>query len=261
VRSHGRIKRSSSPTVQGDGSFQTITGYEIDDPLAPKSWTSTAISAPTPPVSSYLAMATPIDGSTGITCELIGYNLTPTNNSTGSTNANGIYSLDPGGREVVIENLHLKGTLIIHNSPGSQIIFRQGLWIEPGPLNYPVLLLTNSSANTYIQPSQGLNEANSGATAIVQGLPVSVGTDYNENGLAVDAIPNTPSINGIIWASSSSVTLGGGGWPFRGSLINRAITVEGSVVLGSDVQLQNSLAPGFVGTGMRLTTGNFRDAP
>ena len=41
---------------------------------------------------------------------------------------------------------------------GRSITFQKGLWVEPGPLNYPVLLLDNAGASTTIQPDATLSE-------------------------------------------------------------------------------------------------------
>ena len=50
-------------------------------------------------------------------------------------------------------------------------------------------------------------------------------------------------------------------WTFTGTAINRHVIVDSSVVVDNDVELQNALVPGFVGTGMRLISTNFKDAP
>jgi hypothetical protein len=83
--------------------------------------------------------------------------------------------------------------------------------------------------------------------------------DYNEDGDILDILPT--SVRGIIWATSTQLTLNAGSWTFMGTAINRHITVADSVTVDNDAQLQNSLCTGFVGTGMRVISTNFKDAP
>ncbi len=262
VRSHGKIRGAAGVTSSADASYETMSGYTIESPLAPKYYTTTAISPPSVNLSWYLAQATPITGTSGATCKLQGYNLTPTSNPTGTLNANGVYSLDAGGRDVLIENLHLRGTLIIYNAPSRTITFQKGLWIEPGPMGYPVLLLDNPSNDTAIDPDASLTELTSSLVVLnLLGINITLATsvDFNEDGDVLDVF--TTSVRGLVWASSRSLTLKRGSWSFVGTLINPHVIVDNNVAVSTDVQLQNTLCPGFVGTTLRLQLTSFKDAP
>jgi hypothetical protein len=88
---------------------------------------------------------------------------------------------------------------------------------------------------------------------------VGSGVDFNEDGDIADVFAT--SVRGIIWSASAKLEMKNGSWPFNGTAINSRIVVENSVIVDNDAQLQNSLCPGFVGTGMRLLSTSFKDAP
>lgn len=262
VRAHGRIRADSTVNEYDDASFETLSSYTIDSALSPRSYVTTTIPSPSVNLSYYLSLATPITGTSGSTCLIRGYNLTPTANPTGAANAYGIYSLDPGGRNTVLENVHIKGTLIIHNAPSNSVVFQKGLYVEPGPLNYPVLLISNPNSSVSIGPDvTQLVEATSGLVLNIGGINFVVGTgiDYNEDGDVADSF--TCMVRGIVWTDSQSLRLENGSWWMIGTLISRSIRVEDSVTVDNDWQLQNSLCPGFIDTGMRMVNTNFKDAP
>jgi hypothetical protein len=260
VRSHGSIRGAFGIRLLGNASFETMAGYAIDFPLTPKSFVSTAIAAPSVNLAFYQNLATPINAGGGWTAQLKGCNFTPTCNSLGAPNSSGIYSIDAGGREVIIENIHVKGTLIITNTGGNRVRFQKGGWIEPGPLNYPVLLVdTNGVGN--LEMSLDLdNLVESSIQLSVGGFPIGLfGVDFNENGSKFDVLPSY--VRGIIWANTTVAYLGTNSWPFTGCLVNRHPIVDNSVSINNDPLLQTVAIPGFLDSGMRLVSGSFRDAP
>lgn len=256
VRSHGRIKSDSGVAVQDDASFETMTGYEIESPLTPRSYASTPVTPPQPDLSVYQSMATLISGGSGSRCELSVVNLSPTSNPKGSPNPNGIYWLRAGGREVRIENFHLRGTLIITETGGNKVTFQKGLWIEPGPKNYPVLLIDCPSNDVIFTPDQSMQEANLTINLIIIGIGLG-GVDMNEDGDKLDTIPTR--VRGLIWANADRVFLENGQWPFTGCLVSREITVDDGVLVDNDLTLLDAANPGFVQHGMDLFQGSLRE--
>lgn len=261
VRSHGAIRSAFGVHPLAGATFETMSGYTIQDPLTPKSFATTAIPAPQVNLATYLAMATPITGSNGAPCLMKGYNLTPTRNPCGAANTNGMYSFDAGGREVIIENIHIRGTLIIYNTAGRRVRFQKGAWIEPATANYPVLLVdTNNVAQLELALDQAtLPEATVPYLIGVGGSELTgTGVDFNEDLDKLDTF-NT-SVRGLIWANATYVSLGSGSWPMVGSIVNRHIIVDNSVSIDDDPALQNAILPGFIGMGMRMVAGTYREA-
>jgi hypothetical protein len=261
VRSSGKIEGENFVRVQGNASFTTRTGGEINGPLSPRIFVDTELSAPQPPLATYLAMATPIAGANGSTCGLRGYNLTPTHNPVGSPNANGIYALDPGNRDVVIQNIHIRGTLIIYNLDGRTVSISSTAWLEPGPLNYPVLMIYGTNVELSMQLSTSLLSELTATrvTPYGSGNLTVLGVDFNENGLLLDTIVS--SVRGIVYAPGARVRLGNSGWTMSGCLISRRFEAEDSVRIEHDLSVLNVLAPGFLDAGMRIVQGTYREIP
>ncbi|GMU24738.1 MAG: hypothetical protein AMXMBFR13_48100 [Phycisphaerae bacterium] len=259
VRAHGNITAAMSNVVRDDASFETMTGYTINDPLTPKSYVSTAIAPPTPDLSYYLALATVITAAPGGACELKGHNLTPTSNPSGTPNPNGIYALNAEGREVVITDLHVKGTLIVYNT-GHAVTLSGGCWFEPGPLNYPVLLIDTPQNEVYLSPTQAkLDESKIGLYVNILGVEVFIGSgvDYNEDGDCGDKFDT--QINGVVWTNATRVRLDGFGWPFIGCLIASRIEVEHEGPVDNDLRLLDTLTPGFIESGMKVASMSYTE--
>lgn len=260
VRAHGNITAYFYNTVEDDASFETLQGYTIQNPLTPKSYVSASITAPQPDLNFYKTLATPVAGSYGSTCSLKGYNLTPTSNPVGTPNSSGIYSLDAGGRAVYIENLHVKGTLIIYNTGGNKVEFAKGLWIEPGPLQYPVLLIDCPLNIVDIHPDQAyLTEVGSTLVVPRYGLnsTVSFNVDFNEDGDVLDSFDT--QIRGLVWATGNHLYLRYATWHFIGCCIHPMITVDNSVTVDDDLTLLEVPCPGFVQSGMKVLAGSIRE--
>lgn len=259
VRSHGNMTAASSVHPQSGASFETMSGYSIQDPLAPKTFANTPIAAPQVNINTYLAMASPVFGVMGVDCQLKGCNLTPTYNPTGPLNAQGIYALDAGGRSVLIENIHVQGTLIVYNTGGNPVSFQEAAWIEPGPAGYPVLLIdTNNLHYAELSLDLALLRENVKLALGGSGGGLGPGMDFNGDGDKLDQFPT--SVRGIIWANSTYLSLKSGSWPFVGSAINRHIIVDNGVSIDDDQSLQNKLLPGFIANGMCPVSGSFKEA-
>lgn len=71
--------------------------------------------------------------------------LSPASNPFGSVNTNGIYIIDCGGKDVIVQNCRIVGTLVFINSTEAQPPYVQGAMIwEPAVSNYPALLTTGT---------------------------------------------------------------------------------------------------------------------
>ncbi len=259
IRSHGRIRRIGDSAGAAGAWFETMSGYAIDPSLQPQRYVTAAIPAPTVPLATYLAMATPITGTVGSQCQLKGFNLTPASNPLGSPNAGGMYALDAGGRDVVLEDVHVRGTLIIHNASGRSVTLQRSFWIETGPLGYPVLLVNNPGGTMSIAPTTAaVTEATTQLVLVVSGANtvVATGIDFNEDGDRFDSF--STSLRGLVWCGGSRVEVKNGPWSFQGCVINGNILFD-AMQVNADPQIQTSLSPGFIGSGVRLVAGSVRD--
>jgi hypothetical protein len=110
--------------------------------------------------------------------------LTPTSNSFGPTNVDGVYSIAiPAGQNFIISSSRIKGTLVVSMTGGTFYIYGPTLW-EPARPDYPILILQGSNVNVNIQGyNTWLSEAN-------------VGIDFNGNGTMTDDLP--PQYRGLL---------------------------------------------------------------
>lgn len=256
VRSHGPILADPGNLVQDDASFETLTGDSIEQPLSPRSFATAAMAAPQPDLAFYQSRATVISGRSGSRCELKGFNLTPTSNPGGQANPHGIYWLRAGGREVLIEDMHLRGTLIITETGTNRVTFRGGLWVEPGPLQYPVLLVDCPWNTLRFDLDSSMTEAAITINLLIFGIGLG-GVDMNEDGDKWDTI--FTHVRGLVWSNATGVYLENQRWPFTGCLINGRITVRDDVVVDNDLTLLNAPSPGFVESGMSIEPGSIRE--
>lgn len=264
ARAHQDIKSVSTVTLADDAAFETMTGYTIENPLTPTSYAVATVAGPTVNLPFYAALATNIRGDYGTRCDLQGYNLTPTNNPEGAANANGIYRLDAGARDVLIKDFHLRGTLIITNTGGKPVSFEGGCWIEPGPLNYPVLLIDAPDQDIDLHmASTTLAELGTNLVIPQNGSNhtplLHLGVDFNENGLLLDSF--LTQIRGVIWTNGSNLGMNTGGWSFVGTAICRSLTINHSIKVDNDLTLLYRPMPGFVESGMQIVPGSFREVP
>jgi hypothetical protein len=210
---------------------------------------SAAITAPTPDLTFYTNQATALSATTGNggRFNMINVNLTPTANSTGSVNPKGIYWINAGGKEVRLEYMHLKGTLVITNAV-TLVYFDKACWFEPASSGYPVLLIEagNNPVQIAFPAADSLSES-------------ATGIDFNEDGDKLDTF--NPAVTGVVWTNSSSVSLGSTAWDFTGCLIGKTISVSGGVRLKPDASLATKLIPGFTDGKMHLVRGSVTELP
>lgn len=170
--------------------------------------------------------------------------LSPTSNPYGWANADGLYYIDAAGLPVVIENVYLRGTLVIQNSPS--VRFRKAFVHKAVRSDFPAILCNASGEGVIFELDRPLDEA-------------EYQKDYNEDGDQLDILPC--EINGIVF-NGGSIT----GFVAPGSTV--AVTVRGAVVAlsvslrGSNVTIQQDLelltrrVYGFVGQGLRREPGS-----
>jgi hypothetical protein len=111
-------------------------------------------------VTALRASATPLT-IVGSSITLDRLLLSPRSNPYGELNGRGLYVLDCYGRNIVLCNCRIAGTLILIN-PGSSSIIAAGISMEPAIAGYPTLVVEgdmkiNASASRLIESSTNLN--------------------------------------------------------------------------------------------------------
>lgn len=193
-----------------------------------------------------LALATPISGIAGSTARLSRYVLTPATNSEapGQVNKNGIYSLNAGGRDVVIEKSHIKGTLIIHGTT-KKVTLQRSCWIESAGASLPTLLLfTGGEEVDFNLDSATLSEPGEN-------------TDFNEDGDRIDSFPT--DVRGLVWTEGSYIQIHRPYASFTGCVIGGRIKVHDRATVNDDPTLAQQMIPGFVDPDMKIVPGTWRE--
>ena len=172
-------------------------------------------------------------------------NFTPTDNTQGTPNADGIYYVHIGWEAIFVRNVHVKGTLIIRGYGSNEVWFDRACWLESGPSGYPTLLfdVPNGELNMGM-PSDPLDES-------------TRGIDFNEDGDTIDLFSS--SVQGLVWANANWVWFHGSAWTFKGCLIaTNEVWVEDDVTVKSDPALASRLIPGFTDGLLHRVAGTVR---
>lgn len=139
--------------------------------------------------------------------------ISPTSNPYGSTNSNGIYVINCSGRDVVVGDSRIIGTLVLRQ-PGSNTSIRRSVSWEPAIYNYPALV--TEDLITIEMGASGLSEAVAGINMNPTNAPfpfiggtsnLTLTDSYPSkiNGLVYSAISinfqGSPSISGVVIAN------------------------------------------------------------
>jgi len=244
VRAHSDIDANTPVTLLDGAAFETLAEADIHAALTPATYDSEAIPAPAPNLSFYSTKATALSLS-GSRLDLFNANLTETANTLGTPNAQGVYAIYAGSKDVRIENVHLRGTLIIVTASGQKVEVTKPVWFEPGALGYPTLLINNGSGVfSVLVPPGGLAET-------------SAGVDFNEDGDKGDTFES--AISGLVWTNGSVVELGQSGMKFTGCVVGSDITLDQGVRIDDDPDLATKLLPGFTDGKAHLVRGSVRE--
>jgi hypothetical protein len=246
VRANAEIVTDGTANPEDNAVFETLDGYLVPSSLQPVRYVTDPFTYPQPDLAFYLALSTPITGVVGTKVTLYKYSLTPMVNSEspGQVNLKGIYSLNAAGREVVISNSYIQGTLIIYNT-ASKLTIQGACRIEPADDFYPTLLIYTAGANVDINLDvASLSE-------------VAQNNDFDGNGIPTDSFPTL--ISGVVWTQGSSVEIHKSYAKFIGCLLGNAIKVYDYAEVDEDPALARQYMPGFVDPQMKIVAGSWRE--
>ncbi|MCH7702902.1 MAG: hypothetical protein IID37_14560 [Planctomycetes bacterium] len=144
-----------------------------------------------------------------------------------------------------IQNVHLRGTLIIRGSGGNNVEFDRSSWLEPGPDGYPTLLIDVPNGTVdFLFDSVGIDEA-------------ARSVDYNEDGDQLDTFPQ--SFEGLVWVNAKWVWFYASAWTFQGCLVaTEDVWVEDGVTVQNDPALASRLIPGFTDGMLHVERGSIK---
>lgn len=149
-------------------------------------------------------------------------------NSYGTPNPEGIYSIDCAGNPIVIDQIRLRGTLLLKNAASGSKICRGPSRMEPGVSGLPTLIVCNSTSNNTFGVdlrTAGMVESVFGTSLNPPGMPAMDGTSD------LDLLDRHPA-------------------GLRGSFL-----IQGNLLLRSETQLEGTLlATGTVNASGRIET-------
>jgi len=233
-------------TTADDASFAGPAGVNISGSLVPQDTNAESLTAPAPDISYYTSRATVIVASPDHgDLLLLEQNFTTTTNTQGAPNADGIYLINAGSQDLDIQQIHLKGTLIVQGNGGNRIRVNDPAWFEPGRPDYPTLIIDIHNANVVFRmPAEDLDEDDADV-------------DFNEDGDQDDLFNS--SISGLVWVGSGSATLKSSAWTFTGCLVAPSVTVNDGVIVDDDPALAVRRMPGFTDGKLHVIAGSARE--
>ncbi len=156
-------------------------------------------------------------------------------------NDDGIYSIMLNGRDVVIENFRMHGTLVLYN-PGSGSVIRGSNSFTPVVEGYPALIVSEGDM-TFQMTADDLSESSVGVNFNPAGVPDARGVEDSDT---ADTYPS--SIEGIVHIEGDAVIATGANLVIEGHLFaDNEITMDVGAILRLDTwsEARNVPPPGY----------------
>jgi hypothetical protein len=217
----GHVRANGNVTASGDVDFsgvvETLAGSTVDSkiPSGQVARTSETIAPPPASFATHVQMSTPMLGlpeleSGALLLERV--RLAPNSNPYGGLNTRGCYRIDAGGKQVVIRDCYVSGSLIVRGSP--LVIIERGYHHVRADAALASLLI---EGDLDLRLESALSEA-------------AMLIDFNRDGDLLDVHP--PRVTGIVHAKGA-LTLPYGG-QILGSAFGQTVKLVGYGVLGED---------------------------
>jgi len=246
IRTSGNVVADANVSVVGN--IYTLAGKSVDPDLpdADTSVVRTSEAVQAPPVSFNWynsvseRVAIPLCGAK---YRIENVRLAPDSNPYGFTHPDGLYHFDARGKEVVVVNCYVVGTLVITNSPKLKV--EGGYYHAPARACYPALL---SDGNIEVYLSQPLREADAG-------------TDFNKDEDLEDVFVS--QIRGVVYSSArvKGFQEDGSTGPFylSGAVVANELEIFGNDChISYDPDLAITPVAGLQGDGLVLIPGSLR---
>lgn len=178
--------------------------------------------------------------------------LSPQHNPFGAANERGIYLLDMRGRQLVVRNSRIYGTLVlIDPASTTKLGDDHPLWLSPAVPGYPALLVSGDECRVHLSP-RGLSEAALQVNMNPDGAPFDgIGTDSDLDDVYASGI------DGLVY-STHRIRLKN--LPMRGVVISdNDVVIEGGFLIRYDNRYYRNPPPGFSGPEqIRILLGSAR---
>jgi len=126
--------------------------------------------------------------------------ISPGSNPWGATNADGLYFIDTGGKDLIIKNSRINGTLVVRTDGGA-VILDDAVFLHNYRSDYPVLIVEGDVEIKIRSGEYGLSEASVKVNFNPAGSPYSGSWDDDK----LDEYPN--EIRGLVHVKGSLVML------------------------------------------------------
>ena len=169
--------------------------------------------------AQYVALATQIPYSGPISGKVLapGYN-----NYGGSVDPNGVYYIDTGGSDLLIEGSRINGTLIVETR-GWDVILKSELLLHKNVPTYPVLIVNGDITFDFTGSAAGLKESLWGVNFNPVGAPYLGFGDTDQ----IDDFPS--GIEGLVHCTG------------RFLVKNTLATIRGAIICESDARILSDL--------------------
>ncbi len=169
--------------------------------------------------------------------------LTPEVNSQGVANPQGIYHINGTGRELVLRNIYVRGTLVIHGMRNRTVTFEEGLVLHGIAQDRPTLLITDHASNVVFASSASLLETQDKAEI-----------DFNGDGDTADTIAS--EFHGILWTDASQLTINSDSVTYEGCIIGNRLVAIGNSQFVYDEGVAAQLIQGFTDGKLHIERGS-----
>ncbi len=231
-------------TATKDGRFDVAPLGLVGVGLSPANILAAPVARPTIDLTALAAKATALPDMSGGGYEVRAVSATSEANSAGTPNAEGLYLINAGTLDVLIENVHIKGTLIIRASGTRTIQFGKGLVLESAAFGHPTLIIDAADGAVDLNLDVGLRESD-------------LARDLNGDGDMTDQLRT--AINGLAISSAKTNTLRTSNWLLRGCLLCRSASIDSAISIDDDARLRTDVPIGFTDGRLHLVQGSFRE--
>ncbi len=256
---YGTLTTSSDqiPDTKDNAVFCAPSDGTIASWLKPQDDSVDKLSKPDVNLNAFTSIATKVPNRFFKNGVLENVNLTPTDAPDGNVNPNGIYYIDTELKDILLKNVHVKGTLIIKTGNDS-VEFHEACVIEPNETGYPSLLVfgrTNATVDFAMAGTLSENPAGCTEVECLNGDCECM--DVNEDGDFDDSFD--PSVSGLVWIEAQTTSLRGSSWKFKGCLVGNDIWVDDGVLIDDDPGLSASPIFQFTDGKLHVQPGSVRE--
>lgn len=197
--------------------------------------------------TDYVSKATSVPYAATITNLVLG----PGCNPLGTTDPNGLYVINTGGRDFTLRDSRIYGTLIIR-AAGRTVTIDEAIFMQNSQPDFPVLLV---EGNLVIKPNSGagaLSEPSCNTNFNPVGAPYNGATDWDKNDQYPDEIRGLVHVKGTLTLGRTARIVGG-------VICEGAVSCDGASTIIYDPSLYAHPPQGYTYVaGMKVAPGSWK---